>query len=156
MSFTNNKLAIYDVLGGSTCFDLHPKESLLSYETGSSVMMWDIVEDVRLRLHEHRNPVKMVKFFGDEERFILSVDSGPSSTIFISEWASLNRVAELEMPRKKGKKYETKSMDFGYCKNTSMMYIIENLETGFRLLILSFREFSVSLNPLKPLLTTLS
>ena len=84
-----------------------------------------------------------MKFFGDQEKFILSIDSGPSSTIFISEWASLNRAAELELPRKKGKIYETKSMHFGYCKFSSTMYIIENLSSGYRLLVLSFKEFSV-------------
>lgn len=119
MSFTNNHLEIFDVLGGSSCFDMHLKESLISYEIGSSVMLWDFVEDVKLRMHEHRNPVKLVKFFGDQEKFLLSIDSGPSSTIFISEWASLNRAAELELPRKKGKIYDTKSVQFGYCKYTS-------------------------------------
>ena len=142
MSFTNNHICIYELLGGCQTFDLHPLESITAFDGGSSVILWDILEDVKLRLHEHRNPVKLVKFFGEDNRFILSVDSGPSSTIFISEWASLNRVAELEMPRKRGKRYSTKSMFMGYENRT--MFILENLDNGYRVVLLSFKEFSVS------------
>lgn len=144
MSFTNNKMCIYELLGGCECFDFHPKEGLLAYDGGSCVILWDIVEDVKLRLHEHRNPVKLVTFFGQENRFILSIDSGPSSTIFISEWESLNRVAELDLPRKRGKKYRTLGMFMDYCDVNSKMFILENLENGYRIVLLSFKEFSVS------------
>ena len=146
MSFTNNKLCIYELLGGSDTFDIHPIESIISYDAGSSIILWDIVEDVKLRMHEHRNPVKLIKFFGEDFRFLLSIDSGPSCTIFISEWSSLNRLAELPLPRKRGKRYFTKNMQMGYFRQSSLMYILENLETGFRIIILTFKEFSVKKN----------
>ena len=145
MSFTNNQVCIYDHLGGADCFDFHPLESILAYDGGSCVMLWDITEDLKVRLHEHRNPVKLISFFGEQHRFLLSVDSGPSQTIFISEWAVAKRVAELDLPRKNGQKYLTKDMTMRYCDLTRMMYILENLEDGYRIVILTFKEFSVPL-----------
>ena len=37
-------------------------------------MLWDLVEVIKLRVHEHLGPVRGVKFFGEEDRFIFSCD----------------------------------------------------------------------------------
>lgn len=51
-SFANKHLCIYDLLGGADCFDFHPTEPTLAYDGGSFVMLWDTVEDIKVRVHE--------------------------------------------------------------------------------------------------------
>jgi len=53
-------------------------------------------------------------------------------------------VAELDLPRKNGQKYLTRDMTMRYCELTRMMFVLENLEDGYRIVILTFKEFSVN------------
>src|SRR3990167_414379 len=92
-------LSVFDHLGGGSHLHLHPTEGLVAYDGGSCVMIWEVLDDVKLRVHEHLNPVKIVKFFGEESTFVFSSDY---RSIIISEWHSLKRVAELNIPLKKG------------------------------------------------------
>lgn len=137
MTFTENKLDIFDYLGGSHLIDLHPTESLVVYDGGSSVLLWELKEDIKLRVHEHSNPVQVVKFFGEDSRFILSSDY---RTIIISEWHSLKRVAELTIPMKKIDSPQGLMM-LDYQDNCMVM--LTQLRSGYRLSILSFKEFSL-------------
>ena len=100
-------------------------------------MLWDLVEDIKLRVHEHLGPVRGVKFFGEEDRFIFSCDY---RTIIISEWHSLNRVAELGVPLKKTDS-PCRQVLMDYLLNT--MIIAIPMQRGYRLSILSFKEFSL-------------
>lgn len=117
--------------------DLHPTESLASYDGGSCVMLWEIVEDIKLRVHEHLNPVRVIRFFGEKHKFIFSCDY---RTMIISEWHSLNRVAELTVPLKKNDS-PCGNMIMDYRENT--MTLLMQLQQGYKLTILSFKEFSL-------------
>lgn len=137
MSFTNNKVEIFDHLGGGTQMHMHPKESLVLYDGGSCVLLWEILEDIKVRVHEHNNPVKVVKFFGEDHRFIFSSDY---RTIIISEWHSLKRVAELSIPLKRGDSpFGDMMMDY----HENQMFIVTQLKTSYRVTLLSFKEFSL-------------
>lgn len=138
MSFTNNKLDVFDYLGGGSMIDLHPNERLLVYDGGSCVMLWDLQEDVKLRLHEHLNPIKIVRFFGEDSRLIMSSDY---RSIIISEWHSCRRVAELAIPLKKQDTPHGQMLcDYRF----GSMILLTQLQSGYRLSILTFKEFNLN------------
>lgn len=130
-------LSVFDHLGGGSHLHLHPTEGLVAYDGGSCVMIWEVLDDVKLRVHEHLNPVKIVKFFGEESTFVFSSDY---RSIIISEWHSLKRVAELNIPLKKGDS-PSGDMLMDYRQNT--MVLLTRLQKGYRLTILTFREFTL-------------
>ena len=116
---------------------MHEFESLVAYDGGSSVMLWEVLDDIKLRVHEHNNPIRLVKFFGESQRFIFSCDY---RTILISEWHSLKRVAELNIPLKKS---DTPVGDMMMDYRMNSMILLTRLSTGYRITILSFKEFSL-------------
>lgn len=137
-SITTNKMDIFDYLGGASHLHIHPTESLIAYDGGSCIMLWEILEDIKVRVHEHSNPIKCVKFFGEGQRFIFSADY---RTIIISEWHNLKRVAELSIPLKKGDS-PAGNMMMDYTNN-SMLIMTRLGPQTYRLTILSFIEFTL-------------
>jgi hypothetical protein len=137
---------IYDLLGGPSIYDLHSSEAFIAYDAGSSILLWDFLENTKTRLHSHSSQILFIKFFGTpNSQYLLSIDSSQKSELIISNWVKMQKLASTQLPPRLPY-HSLKSIRSDYDVNKNLLTIIENFDAGgYRINLLSFLEFELNI-----------
>lgn len=62
---------IQDIIGGGKCFAIHQSKSLIAYEAGCSLILWDLISDKKIKLHSHKSQINQICFLSHDDRYAI-------------------------------------------------------------------------------------
>lgn len=85
---------IIDFLGGTTYFEV--KDDLVAFEQGCSLLLYDTLNNSKIKMHSHNTHIKSICFCADN--LIASASCGIKSQLIVSQYDTLNRVYSDFLP----------------------------------------------------------
>ncbi|KAM3139067.1 hypothetical protein pb186bvf_008878 [Paramecium bursaria] len=123
---------IIDYLGGVNQYDL--KDDIVAFEQGNSLLLFDTVQNTKIKMHNHSNPIKAVQFCNGTT--ICSLSMGYKNQLIISDYSTLTRLYSDYLPQT-----ELIVSDI-FMKYDNNLYIIE-VYNGYRLIVYDVKEYKI-------------
>jgi len=90
-------------------------------------------------IHPHDNTVTLIKFFGPNQEYLLSVDCGYKPSIYITEWQTMTRIHQVYLPTQKKNEY-VKSYSCTYSNKTEILILVENYNDHYSFNLWDFKS----------------
>lgn len=99
MSDPQSSFCLLDIMGGAENYDLHHSKSIIAYNAGSIIILWDFTNDTKTNLIEHINDIAGLKF-SRNERLLYSVEGASHSAVCVWDWQNgeLLQHANIQSP----------------------------------------------------------
>ncbi len=100
--------------------------------------------DKKLMIHPHNTTVTLIKFFGPNQKYLLSIDGGYKPSIYITEWETMTRLHQVYLPVQRKGEY-VKSYQCAYSNKNEMLILVENYEDQSAFSLWEFKSNSLIL-----------
>jgi len=116
-------LLLREVVGGVKHIDMHPSLTLLAFNRGSVVILWDVVKDGKKKLVRHNAEVILLKF-SEDGGYLFSINGGANPLLCI--WISTKLVQSINLP----KAFPSTSYLLAFEKQSGTLVVVESIVSG--------------------------
>ena len=105
------------------------------------------MEDKKIKIHNHPSRVQSILFCGPNNKYIISLDSGPRVSLFMTEWESLTRIHNFFLSSRSTKKTSVCRVSADYLKQNDLLGVCESDESdgGYRISLWEIKNEKLSL-----------
>lgn len=118
---------LLELTGPFTAYSIHAPSSILVYSIGSTIILWDLLDNTKLSIRCHEGPVTSIVFSTDWEYF-LTVESGDRPMISVWKWANLSQLTVKRLNDQQG----LANAKLGFYGNR-IIVIESEVDNGYRL-----------------------